>query len=452
MITRYRPRIIEAFWLTLLILYAASGMKITPFHGDEAMHIYTSRDYAIAFINRQPEQLLVVPPFDMDSTPRLRLLNGSVMRYSVGLSWHLAGLAENDLPPRPGWDWGMFYDQNVETGHRPTEPLLFAARTVAVIYLALSIIAIYGIGTYFGGRLTAFIVSALYTFNPIILLNGRRALVESALLCFALLLILVTLHIVRQREQHGKTRWYAWLALILASTLTLASKYSGTVLVAGAFGGIFAAECFRVCFRAGQQTIVARLKMLLKPVSALIVSGLLTILLLIVISPAFWSDPINRARDLAVMLQEQVEVVVSIQPDAPTTIPQRIEDIITQPFLRSPQFFEQASWADAAPITAEIEHYMASPLSGIQWGVIFGSVLTLLALVGTVATLWPCLRPYDSYSVSIVLWVCLLLMLANLLVNPLPWQRYYLAYIPLVSLLSAVGITALLQRFRPKIT
>ena len=67
---------------------------LAPFHGDEAMHIYTSTDYATAFLDGHIDQLTVQPPYDIDSDPRLRLLNGSVMRYSVGLAWHLAGLSD----------------------------------------------------------------------------------------------------------------------------------------------------------------------------------------------------------------------------------------------------------------------------------------------------------------------------------------------------------------------
>ena len=80
-------------WLALLAIYVAAGTMLAPFHGDEAMHIYTSTDYATAFLDGHIDQLTVQPPYDIDSDPRLRLLNGSVMRYSVGLAWHLAGFS-----------------------------------------------------------------------------------------------------------------------------------------------------------------------------------------------------------------------------------------------------------------------------------------------------------------------------------------------------------------------
>ncbi len=402
-------------WLVLLAIYVAAGTMLTPFHGDEAMHIYTSEDYATAFLDGHLDQLTVQPPYDIDSDPRLRLLNGSVMRYSVGLAWHLAGLTINDLPPAPGWDWGQFYDQNVATGHRPSEALLSVARGVSTLYLIGSIVVMFGIGWLFGGRWMAFFVSGLYTANPIILLNGRRALVESPLLCFGLLTIWVALQIARRRAASERVHWGWWIGLTLASALTLASKYSGTVFVAGAFGGIFVAEVVRVFTPApnplpasdegekGRLTTTAhRSRAFLVTVGELIVSGLVALGLLVVLSPALWNNPVARAGDLAQMLNQQVEIVVSILPDAPTTIGQRIEGTLTQSFMTAPQQFEQASWADATPIQTEIQQYMASPLSGLQFGVILGGVLTLLAGFGLVAAIWPRLRPYDSAGLSSV--------------------------------------------------
>ncbi|MEZ4670397.1 MAG: phospholipid carrier-dependent glycosyltransferase [Anaerolineae bacterium] len=442
----------DMLWLVLLIVYAAVGMMLAPFHVDEAMHLYTSRDYATAFINHQPEQLPVNPPYEIDSDSRLRLLNGSVMRYSMGLSWQLAGLTVDDLPPRPGWDWGMFYQQNVETGHRPREALLQAGRTVAVIYLAVSIVALFGIGREFGGRATAYLASLLYTINPIILLNGRRALVESALLAFGLLTIWVALQIVKRQKPHAlalsphaemgnSNVWLWWLALAVCGALTLASKYSGTIFVAGAFGGIFVTALLKAVSRR-------MFRPMLSVTGKLIISGVFALALLVVLSPALWSDPISRARDLAAMLQEQVDIVVSILPDAPTTMQQRIEGIVTQSFIAPVAYFEQASWAEAAPITQEIAHYEASPLSGLRPNLAIGGVLTLLAGWGLVALFWRQRNSTSAVSVVVLIW--LLVTVLNLLINPLPWQRYYLVLIPIMTLLAAVGTSTLYRIFRPQ--
>ncbi|MBI1281196.1 MAG: phospholipid carrier-dependent glycosyltransferase [Anaerolineaceae bacterium] len=445
--------------MAALIVYAALGLKIAPFHGDEAMHIYTSTDYTTAFIDHQVQNLPVNPPYDIDGDARLRLLNGSVMRYTVGFIMQLNGLTKQDLPPRPGWDWGLHYADDVATGHMPMDALLTAGRTAALVYFALSIIAMFGIGWQFGGRWTAYIASALYTLNPIILVNGRRALVESALLGFGLLTIWVALQIAQKLTPppaplpagkegepiRSNGLWGWWIALIITSALTLVSKYSGTIFVAGAFGGVFIVEVVRV-FRVKRpfgNLISSTLK--------LTVSGLLALVLTVALSPALWNNPISRVQDLTQMLQEQVTIVVSIlSPEAPTTIPQRVEGIITQPFMTPVAYFEQASWAEAKPVTDSIAAYESSPLSGLPVNPITGILLTLLAAIGLTATVWPRIRPYEAWSLSAVLIVWLLITLLNLLINPLPWQRYYLPLIPIDTLLAAIGVMSIVKIIRQR--
>jgi 4-amino-4-deoxy-L-arabinose transferase-like glycosyltransferase len=437
------------------------------------MHIYTSRDYATVFIDHKLQSLPVNPPYEIDSDSRLRLLNGSVMRYTVGFIMQIEGLTTQDLPPRPGWDWGLHYADDVATGHMPSEALLTAGRTAALIYFALSIIALFGIGWQFGGRWVAYIASGLYALNPIILLNGRRALVESAMLGFGLLTIWTAIQIAKRlssqidaggsqtlpndnqllKTSHRKGLWGWWLALIVSSALALVSKYTDTIFAAGAFGGIFIAEVIRA-FRRDDSSKVRSARpyaSLISSTAKLTTSGLLTLALVVVLSPALWNDPIGRVRDLGQMLQEQVAIVVSIlAPEAPTTISQRVEGIVTQPFLTPVAYFEQASWAEAAPVTAEIARYSASPLSGIPVNPILGVVLTLLAAVGLVAVFWGWLRPYESRAASAVLIVWLLVTVANLLINPLPWQRYYLPLIPIMTVLVAIGVMGIFKIVRQR--
>jgi 4-amino-4-deoxy-L-arabinose transferase-like glycosyltransferase len=428
-------RRLDAIWLFFLSVWAAAGMSITPFHGDESMHIYTSHDYATAFLQGRPDLLLVTPPYDIDSVPRLRLLNGSVMRYSIGLSWHLAGLSEEVLPPHPGWDWGRYYADNVATGHRPSDALLMAARTPAVLYLIGSVWILFGMGWTLGGRWTAYLASAIYILNPIILLNGRRALVESALLCFGLLTVWIALEMARRRDQHARITLAWWVSLTVAAALTLASKYSGTIFVAGAYGGLLLAEAARMwslsTFRSAAPRFIGW-------VLGLGVSGIAALALLAALSPALWNDPPARVRELAMVLQEQVDIVVSILPDAPTPLSQRIEGILTQPFIAPTAYFEQASWGEAQPVLDEIARYEASPLSGLHAGGFLGGLLTVLAGIGLILTGLQ-LRQASGKATAWVILAWLLVTVANLLINPLPWQRYYLPLIPAAALLAAAG-------------
>ena len=419
---RLNSRWLDTLWLVLLGLYVLAGMPIASFHGDEPMHIYMSHDYATAFIYREPQRLMVNPPYYIDSDPQLRLLNGSVTRYTIGLSWHLAGMTNGDLPPAPGWDWGLDYETNVATNHRPSERMLLAGRIPSTLFLILSIPIMFALGWQLGGRPLAYIASGLYALNPIVLLNGRRAMMESPTLFFGLLVILIAVMISRRRAEAGRVSWGWWLGLILGSALAIASKHTAVVFVAAAFIWIFVAEISRRQWRA-LPLLALRLA----------VCGAAALALFVALSPALWNDPVARFQDLIAVREELLDIQVD---DRPTSIPLRGFLLVAHPYIAPLAHFELEHWRDFAPITAEIERYMASPLSGLQLGVIGGGLLMLLAGVGLVALWW---RPIPSEQIlGLLLW--LLITIAYLMINPLPWQRYYLPIIPIYILLSGIGL------------
>ena len=434
-------RLLDVLWLLLL---GAFVFAIPPtFHGDEPMQIYMSRDYTTAFLDRDPAALTTAPPFQIDTDAYLRLINGTVNRYAIGLSWQIAGLGVSDLPPRPGWDWGLDYATNVSTGHMPSTALLQAARFSSTFFLALSIAIMFALGWQYGTRQTrrplAYFVSALYTVNPVILLNGRRALQEGSTLFFGLLTILIAVLISKRldalrrgalpRRPHKSMRVLGlWLGLIIAGGLTLASKYTGIIFVGAALGWIFLAELVHLNLRA-----------ILVTTGRLILTGLLILLLFIGLSPALWSDPPAR---LVESLQERAQLLdiqVGGIPGGAMTLPERLREMVVQPFMTPPQQFEVDFWSTFKAVTDDVDRYMASPFSGLQFGVAFGAVLTLLAGLGIVLSF------RRDWRVGLLAWLGL--TAASLLANPLPWQRYYLGLIPLTTLLVGITLEALARRF-----
>lgn len=424
-------QLVDGFWLIGLVVFILAGMMLASFHGDEAMQIYMSRDYATAFINHQPDLLTAGPPYNIDEDNWLRILNGSINRYAIGLSWQIAGLNTGMLPPHPGWDWGQGYDANVQTGHRPSDALLAAGRISSTLFLAASAAVMFAVGWQFGKRPTAYLASALYALNPIILLNGRRAMMEGSLLCFGLLAILIAIFIAQGRRGWG---WY--LLLGFCCGLALVSKHTGALFIAGAFGWIALTELLSTIVSAkipSQNRFIGLLLTALK----LTISGLIALMLFIACSPALWSDPIARLGDLVAQRQMLLDIQVAVAGGNATTFAQRLEGILTQPFMTSLSHFEVAFWAGVPTVENEIANYMNSPLSGFQFGLILGGLLTLLSGVGILAVL----RRWRSWEIGLFVWLGI--TLASLLINPLPWQRYYLPLIPISSLLAAIAITAL---------
>jgi 4-amino-4-deoxy-L-arabinose transferase-like glycosyltransferase len=423
-------RWLHLLWLLALALYVLVGIPLVSFHGDEAMQIWMSHDYATAFIYGEPVRLMSAGPFNIDTEAQLRILNGSINRYGIGLGWHLAGFTNGDLPAAPGWDWGLDYDTNFATGHRPIDGVLYAGRFSSALFLALSVWVMFGLGWQLSGPRAAYLASGLYALNPVILLNGRRAMMEGSLLLFGLLVVLVAVIIARRQAQRQRVAWGWWLALALTGGLALASKHSGSVFVAGAFGWLLAAAIIGRRWRDLPPLLVR-----------LTAAGAGVLALFIALSPALWYDPAARLQDLIRVRAELIDIQVQADPNAPMPLTQRLEFLVTQPFMTPAAHYEAGGWTDFSAIQAEIERYMNSPLSGVQFGPLIGGLLTLLALVG----LLHLLRRDPASGAGLLVWLGLTVIM--LLLNPLPWQRYYLPLIPIDTLLAALGLAALLARF-----
>ena len=138
-------------------------------------------------------------------------------------------------------------------------------------------------------------------------------------------------------------------------------------------------------------------------------------------------------------------IQVSVEPNAPLSFAQRVEAIIAQSFLTPPQHYEVAFWESFPAVTADVERYMASPFSGVQFGAVLGGALTLLAGVGVIAALRRSLAQPGLYA-GLLVWF--LVIVVSLLANPLDWQRYYLPLIPAATLLVLLGLRELLTLAR----
>jgi len=426
----------DVLWLMLLTVYLIVGITSVPFHGDEAMQITMSRDYFTVFVNHQPQALNVQPPYAVDSPNWLRLINGSINLYTVGLSLQVAGYGEKDLPPL--WIWPISYDENITRGNRPTQAMLIVSRVSSALFLAVSAAILFGIGWQVRGRWTGYIASGLYALNPVVLLNGRRAMMEGSVLCFGLLAIFVAILICK-----GRTGWRWWLALGVASGLTLASKHSGIVFVAAALGWVVmkliqakVRRCNDIYHRDTKNTAtkdeLGTRGLICVGISVVIMAGIF-----IALSPAQWNNPMARLRDLVSERAKLLESQVKAEPSAPTALSERLNGIFTQPYMQPAVYFEAAFWAGAKPVLAEIEQYDTSLWSGFHAGTIFGGLLSILALIGIVMMA----RHWRTWEIGILVWLAL--TMASLLVNPLPWQRYYLSLYPLAALLSAIGISSI---------
>src|SRR5690242_17016058 len=134
------PRLIDAAWLLILIVYLFSGLSLIPLHGDETSFIWASQDW-FHLTRGDLAELSYAPARDSD--PRdlqvERLATGPLMHYLIGFTESVIGFRLDDLPAND-WNWDYSLDQNQNEGLVPPPGMLLTGRTASTLGLALSII------------------------------------------------------------------------------------------------------------------------------------------------------------------------------------------------------------------------------------------------------------------------------------------------------------------------
>jgi hypothetical protein len=419
---RSRRNLIDSLYISVLILYLVAGMRLTPFHGDESTTITKSRDWfalvqrgdLTAVVFRDPQQ---IDPGAL-AAQELRLLNGVISEYGIGLAASLVGLRETDINEQ--WDWGADWNYNHNYGHVPGELLLFVARLSSTWMTALSIAIVFVILRLLDRRAAWFGIF-VYATMPALLLNGRRAMYEGALLLTVALVMLFGVILARRiRQQRSTPRDWLWLGI--ASGLAFASKHNTAILVAPLFG---------VLILASSRYDLPRT--LLRAAGAAVVSAGL----FLVLNPAWWSAPLQVPGEV---LRLRVKLLADQTGSigGATNITQRIEMIAKQP-QGSPQYYEvSAGWPQW--IGDQITTYERSGLSGIDWSVF--SVFSPLMLIVTILTL-----PRRLESITFVI-VGVISLAATFAVTSLLWQRYYLHLAIPWALVYGSTLAALLRLIR----
>jgi hypothetical protein len=222
-----------AAWLGFLTAYILIGVPHVSYHGDETSQWFDSHDYATLFLKGDPRALWVEWPIYGNSLEYDRIANSTTSRYTIGLAWHLAGYSETDLP-NENFNWNRDYFGNRALGLIPDWNQMVIIRLPSALFLALSVFVMFAIGHRFGGLGMAFFVSGLYALNPVILLNGRRAMQEGSLLFFGLLTVWIGMVMSGRRERGQPIPLWLWAALTAAGALALVSKNNGFLYICAA--------------------------------------------------------------------------------------------------------------------------------------------------------------------------------------------------------------------------
>jgi 4-amino-4-deoxy-L-arabinose transferase-like glycosyltransferase len=398
---RSRQRVLDALYTSVLVMYVVAGMAAAPFHGDESTIIYMSRDWfqLVGKGDLQSVSFRDPPPDPHAATDQqLRLVNGVLSKYAIGLGASLMGWTSKDINEQ--WLWGADWDFNARTGHIPAMQLLFVSRLTSTLMTALSVAIVFAIGRQIGGRGTAWIGAGIYALTPAVLLNGRRAVFEGATFLFSALVIWVGL-ILARRLWRKKEAWQDWLVLGAASGLALAAKHTTIIVLLPIFISLAMLGWQRwshTVIRAGA-------------------AALLAIGVFLALNPAWWNAPLQVPREV-LRLRQALLAGQTAAYGGYNNLSERALTMLREPF-GDPQYYEDTKgWPDW--IGGQIATYQASGLAGIRLGILSFLVVPLAAfgLYALFGLRGSWRRLFGAISVFVFVMVFIL--------TPVPWQRYYL--------------------------
>jgi 4-amino-4-deoxy-L-arabinose transferase-like glycosyltransferase len=425
--------LLDAAFLLALAGYVLAGRDRVPFHGDESMLIYMSRDYyTLVQAHDLDAVLCCAPPGDTMAAldEHLRIVNGTVSKMTIGLAWDAAGMTVRDL--NGPWFWGVpdEWAWNVAHGGLPGEHLLHVARTPSALFTALSVWAVFGIARCVTrARPAAYAASAIYATSPAVLLNGRRAMMEGSLLLFTALAVLAVIFVVSE-EARGPSRCRALLARStlfgVACGLALASKHTAAITVAA----LFVAMAAEPLVRRGRTLPDGR------HILRWLALGGVALLVFLALNPAWWSDPLGmpgRVLDQRRSLLDGQIQGAKAAGQYYTSAGDRLAGLVNQTLLAGPQFYEAPYWE--AYVGDQAAAYRASGLAGRGSGPIWGVLLAALCVPGVIAVV----RHWRDGPTWVVLVWTGVTALALLILTPFEWQRYYLLLQAPLAVIAGIG-------------
>lgn len=436
-VMRYR-RWWALFYLLGLAAYILAGVSLTPFHGDESTLLYMGRDFYYLFVTNEPEKVFYsANPREIGPSAateqHLRLLNGTIPKMLYGGTAALSGYSFDQINEQ--WNWGSDWDWNIANNTIPAPDLLLRTRLASAAGMVAGFALIFWLGMRLGGWPAALAAATFYAIHPALLVNGRRAMMESQLYFFAPLVVIAGLLMLEKR------RWWTFVLLGLASGAAIASKHTGAFTVIAIFAGCTLTILLN---RQLRQRWWAYL-------GGLLSAGLIALLTFYALNPAWWGDPLNRGREVLALrsdlLSRQVDTFGGY-----AGVGDQLGGFLRQSFGTVPMYYEASAWADY--IDDQIIAYEASGLAGLQFGLVSPGAALLLftSLIG----LWEIVRRRSSIAAlrwPLLAWIAGMIVLVAF-ITPLEWQRYYLPFHLVLVLCSALGLARVLelmqQRFRPQ--
>ena len=416
-----RGSLLNSLFIGLIGLYILAGCRLVPLHGDEPTVIYTSLDFDA--LRRGDFARLVYRDVPDSSDPQaatkqdLRLINGMIARYTFGALWTAAGMTPAQINDQ--WLWGADMAFNRTNGHVPTADLLLLCRVGSGLFLWIAAALVFTVGRRAGGIYTAYLSALIFTLTPAVLLNGRRAMMEGALLCGIALVVYAGQCVAAARSTRAALR--SGIGLGVAAGLCIAAKHTGAVTVTAVGFAISVYMLFRERLRAVRRLLIVGT-----------VAFAAAAFVFFALNPAWWVEPLQMPGHV---LAARSALLVAQTRDSGgyASIGERALGFFREFAAAPPQYYEIGIWSEW--IDADIARYEASGLAGIS-GVLASALVSALVVVGAVRGV----QAWRSGAVFVLLVTFALTTAAIFVTTPLHWQRYYLPLAAPVAWLAGLAV------------
>lgn len=412
-------------WLLVGIIIAitafqALGIRQVPFHPDETSLLYQSADLEAWLTN--PLSLAWDPSKLTEHDQQYRTLNPPLPKVVLGIGRRVAGFGPDAVAV--DWDWSKSWGANRAAGALPGDALLTSARLANVALLPLSLMLLYMSGLKIGGRPTGIVGVVLLGTHALVLLHGRRAMSEAALI-FGLSLAMFGFLQARDRP---------WLAGLGVAAAFLSKLSTAALVPVGLALAIWPHRDGHNQLRSAVWRALAFLGAFAGEV--------------LVFNPLLWRHP---AQAIAAVWRARLDFtaaqVAEIGAVLPSTIlhspGERLASLIGNAFLLPPQFAEVGNYVtQTAP---QVAAYLAIPGNVMLRGFFAGGLLFGFCLLGITLPLIRYSRvPVRSRFPLAALAIASIVQATALYAAiPLPFQRYYIPLVPFICLWVAYGLSSL---------
>ncbi len=409
--------------LMIYAIWVSLGVDQVPFHPDESSLLYQSRDFERWLSDPLSLAWDSTNPDDYDQV--YRALNAPLTKYVLGIGRRLAGFGPESVAT--DWNWSKSWQENKDAKGLPSDSLLRGARLAVTLLLPFSLLLVFRSGEALRSRRMGYIAAFLLATNALILLHDRRAMAEGVVTFGVCLAILGMLEADRR----------PWLAGASAALATMAKYSSAPMLLIN----------FLACAWIPSQDSTKKTKIF----KNLLIFMLVAAFIMFVLSPIAWTHPLEALTQIwgarQEFVQKQVDTLRVLQPNQVLeTMPTRIAIMLGHLYLTPLQFEEFENYN--TQVTAMSEVYLSNPMHTLFRNVVGAGLALLLTIFGIVAGFRNLRALKDGYTkrnIVLLFTATALQILALLIANPLPYQRYWIPIVPFVCVWMAYGVEELVS-------